>query len=1400
MANYSEYIGIRPHYESVVDMDSEKRNPNLWRDYIVHDDMKNAVGKICESISYEQKDARRSFWIHGSYGTGKSYAALVLKHLFEDTAENVADFMSNPKLKPHREKFASLREKGDYLVVWKSGCSDIRSGTQLMMSMEVAIRERLKEKFGDNAYYGGESLVAAAQNTLSDSAINWGEIFTNPAYRLADEFESLDDFKSAVSSGDMNACNRVAVIARDKGWAFMSAVDKFEEWIKDVIAGNNLRETGIFFIWDEFTGFLRECGDDNVLQRLSELCKQPDAPFFMCLIVHRDPGWVANLGDQTYARILHRYHELEFRITESAAYDLIGGSIIPCQGREQQWEVVKNKLINTIGSSISDFDHQGLKCTAEHLKLLCPLHPMTLTLLTIVSQNFGAAQQRTLFRFMKDRLESGQSVGFIHYIENFGPDDWRWLTPDFLWDYFFTRDSDIRERTAEARDAYQHYEDKHALVSKTSSDIHVFKAALLLIAVMSSGRISNLFSQAEGRKLQATKSALYKCFAGHLKRDDVDLCLDRLEEMDLLRMDKKANDTRIELPYAGKADVFRVRLDATKKKHTRHLLFNKKGVLSSAIEVKMWDKNRSTYNRMEIAACSNETNSITTRLGELRTELDKNSYEIGILVVAVAETSQFETMQERLEEITAQDMNERLVICLLKEPFTEEKLGEWHRAITNKELAAEAGKSGSANEYETEAQLIIETWASSAANGQMIAFYQDKHYPSLLGSSDLIGQAEKEVIGSVFPAAPENVVTQSTAFKRATESAALAGITGKTDSTQIKNIANGLKAAQVLEISTLEELAEYDATPGAKSVAELAQFLRGKLEPGAKVRLDDLWFALQDKPFGYYNSMACAYLLGFVLRFYVNGDFNWVKTDKNTFPPTEKNMASMIQAMCSGDVTNNTLSSGSDTWRAFQPYAQKVFGLSLKEAVNEDEARKYIRERIVDAGTPFWVLKSVPEEKWGSSEMKEAADGIISAFCRFISSDGDQESVMAEVVDRFSGKGQVRKLLTELFTDSDTRYSAFRAYIFGAQPEIEDYYNELAITDTDLFDTVKSLMQDAIYTWQEKDFISKLDELVLDFRLAVILKNATRQLCKSVSHSARILKELFAHMTVPGAVLENLGFSWIPALQEMYALSKNEWTKAPTEKKIECADILAAGAKGAYDALSAPKELLSAYMRQNDLRCTEEELDGICRSLKKYPYDTPEAVFKTGFQKEYEKVSYERDKAHLLELWRERSDTPSVSDWCKKYSVPIQWVVEDTTLAHVRTLKKIQDGQLASYSDLRGAVEFFEKNDLAVLKDTDVISSRFFDQIGERYRFPFQEYGEELHSKIRAKFSADVYSWENKVGGIRDVVGEYVAEKKKKEHRADARKRVLSMSEGALRERVLHILEQYPELYESFVD
>lgn len=95
-AKYSNYLEINPSFESVVDIDADTRNTNLWREYIVGDDMESLVEQMCRSIGNEAPDLRRSFWIHGSYGTGKSYAAIFVKHLMEEKRKWWAIFSRHP--------------------------------------------------------------------------------------------------------------------------------------------------------------------------------------------------------------------------------------------------------------------------------------------------------------------------------------------------------------------------------------------------------------------------------------------------------------------------------------------------------------------------------------------------------------------------------------------------------------------------------------------------------------------------------------------------------------------------------------------------------------------------------------------------------------------------------------------------------------------------------------------------------------------------------------------------------------------------------------------------------------------------------------------------------------------------------------------------------------------------------------------------------------------------------------------------------------------------------------------------------------------------------------------------------------------------------------------------------
>lgn len=1393
---YSNYIALSPNYESVVDIDSEHRNPNLWREYVVHEDMITALEKICTSLKYEAPDKRRSFWIHGAYGTGKTYAAIVLKHLFEDNVDEVYKFLSNTLLVSYRERFLAFREKGEFLVIWKSGeISDIHTGTQLIMAMEAAIREKLTEKFGDKAYYGRNSLISAARDAVRDESINWQHIFNDVEYRLYEEYDSFDEFRNEIMRGSSRAAKAITKIFRSKGWGLFDSLTKFKEWIADIIEGNHLKKTGIVFIWDEFTTYVRNNPNDDVLQPLSEFCKEQ--PFFMFLVVHKAESWVKQMGEDVYERITHRFHSLNFHVSENSAYDLIGGSIEIRAGMTEQWNEQKEILMKTIAKYIPEFDGLNTRDKIDKLRKLFPLHPMTLSMLAIVAQNFEAAQ-RTIFRFMKDADNSQSDSGFVYFINKFGPDGWRWLTPDFLWDYFFTRESDIHTFSQEAQKAYQHFTKEYKRISGDNYK-HVFKAAMLLIAVMSTGSVSNLYSRAVERRISATRSTLYKCFAGQMTHEDVDTHLAALVDIGVLSVDSTPDgrDLRLQIPYSSIGDVFSKRKEAIKKKYTRYEIFKKNGDFSRSIEAKLWE-NRASINRMIIAACDSGTTSINARFGEIQTELKRYPYKFGILAIAISEPSQFVAMYDKVKALAKTDTTRRCAVYLLKNALTEGDLDRWYNAMTHASLAGDEGKSGDKSRYEQEANTIIDEWSEASAEGQIMAVCGRTFYPAEDGAGALAAKIERGILfGTVFTSAPELLVQTTTAFKRNQNTTVLAGIQKVANTSQVANIANGLKKAGVWDIDSLEKLAQASGSETASAVGRLAKFILDKFSQGTRIRLDALWWELQEAPYGCYNCMACGYILGFVMRFYVNSQFTWNKGDNNTHFLSEQNLATMIAAMLREETVNNYLSPGSEVWQKFKPYVQKIFRLSDSEAVNEVEAKKYMSKKCTESGLPFWVLKYADAEKFGGLAAKSTACEIVDMFCGFMNDSGDSEKLMNDITAKFAGLGSLRSTIGDMYFEHGAAFEAFSLFIAEKCPEIQELREKLGLSGRDLFDGVRQMMQGEISTWTETQVQEKLSELCLEYRVTAILNDALNLQRKSIRMIGEDIANALGSMKIPAAVIAKMGYVWFPALKAMRDIAVTQWNKLELSTRREYVKILADNAGEAWSCVESSMPILQEYMRVNGHNCTDDELENIYASLRAVGYESPAADFEARINAQLNKIAYTRNSMRLQELWELRSGCGTVSEWCVRFAVPIQWVAGDEALRHIVTLKTIQDGGTADSTALHNAVQYFEGHALDSLRDEANIRERFFAQIGG-YRDTFEKYGDVLFSRLRTnpRLTADVYTWNNKRDEICATLDKFISEK----DCAEAKKNVQKMPEAELRSRVLQLLDENPNLYTLFIN
>ena len=1391
---YSNYLEVNPLFESVVDIGADQRNPHLWQEYIVGEDMIKLVEYLCQSLGNEAPDLRRSFWVHGSYGTGKSYAAIFVKHLLEEHPEIVDAFLaSHQMLSPYRTRFMKCRRNGDYLVIWKTGCTGIRSGDMMLLEAEKSVREALIAKFGDKADLGNGSLLNAVKVKLNDEKINWEYVLENTT--LGDDYATVDELRGKVNAGDLKALQHTAAIIRQNGWGLVDNLETFKAWITEIIDANGLSKSGIFFIWDEFTEYVNHSDDHTVMQQISEFCKVK--PFFMMYVVHRSDEMVDSMGKDRYQMITNRFHTAEFHISADASYDLIAGSFGPRLGMDEHWKEERKAVVKEIKPYLPDMAGLDDKIS-ESIEYLCPMHPMSIKLLARVAESYAAAQ-RTLFRFMKDQSVPDQ--GFIGYINKYGPyDQAKWLTPEWLWDYFFTRESDFSDKDTKAAEFIRHFEESRSLVESDENTFRVFKIAMLLLAVMSStkGVYGGVKSQGG---ISATVECLKNCLAGTMTPKMVDDKLQILEDDKLMNRDEHGGVTRLQLPFkAVSGEEFDKRYASNDKKFSRYQMFARDGIFSSAFERRAMDENDPMSKRIKTVVCCAETLSIKNRLDEIDKELDKAPYKFGLLLVTVKDDTQALSIQGELER-RAQEGNERLIIALIRTAFTDDKRKEWLTRLTRMEMASEASQTASANSYKIEMEQIVATWVNQAVSGSKItAWHGTQVFNNLYGMAQLRKTIDNNVLQTLFPFAPESIIITSTAYKGCSDPAVLAGVSRVGKSEPMKSIIMALKSSGVLDVPSIHDLAQIDGNKNVKSIAAVAHLVEEQMMSG-KVVLSDLWDQLQRKPFGYYDTIACGILLGFVFSFYKDSTFSWTDNAQSTHVLGEGTLKTMVLNMCKGKMTTDYLSAGTVVFQNFRDYAKSFFGLSDVQVANETECWRNIREAITKSGSPLWTLKYLDDGAYINANYKESTLKVVTELQNFVMQEHDREPIMSEVLKLMTGHGKVKSILQKAFHDKVILASAFRRFLFEASPDLKAISEKLNLQPEPLNDKLHQVMQGFIYTWTEEQVKEKLASVVQEYIYLDALNGIIGKECHDVSEARKELANVFKFFRISMEAVEKLNLPWFDALRILCKVAGEGIAQETLEMQSKEIEVIRQYGKDAMSALRDAKPVLSEILADRGLECTKEELETIYQGLKEMTYDTTIGQFENVLQSQTAKISMARNRVLLLSKWTTLTGEETVKSWCVTHKAPIQWIVPKECLKAILTVIDVQQNARIMDQQVQSAIQVLDTLDVGLMTDDRKIEAALINTIGIEYKEIWQAERDVLISKARMKNGADMSTWTvTELISVQHMLKEAMKEKAKKEKLAATKISVKNMKETELRNRIAVFLDQHPEFCDSFME
>ena len=464
---YADFIKMQD-FLPVYDMTDE--TPNLWQTFIPTNQFCDLLSRSITAITSSDISKRRSMWVRGTFGTGKSHASSVVRHILCDPYDDIEGYLYNIPNDALREQIKAIRKNKRYFPVVLKGVEGAYNISRFRLSLQRETKKALAK--------AGYEIVVDSDFT---EALKWVESHQS---RIPELLENNDELASEASNYDklvakLNA-NDIDVflhleeaLAVDKTYL---TSDNISDWLVDVqkkIAEEGIAD-GLIIFWDEFTSVMDTLQSDriNVLQNIAEKSQKNNV--FLYLISHRTERTSVDAKGKDITKMSDRYDSVDYKMDEISTYLILRHtySITDKGGLE----IASWNLKHNIDKNVFDYlCESNSKEEKDHIQNLFPLHPYTAFLCSKMANIMGSAN-RSVLKFMND-----EKNGFACFINDSTNYDLKMmLTADWLWDFFYSEFVDD-PLCAAFVNVYNSNKDK---VNQMGDDyLRVFKVILLLNAL-----------------------------------------------------------------------------------------------------------------------------------------------------------------------------------------------------------------------------------------------------------------------------------------------------------------------------------------------------------------------------------------------------------------------------------------------------------------------------------------------------------------------------------------------------------------------------------------------------------------------------------------------------------------------------------------------------------------------------------------------------------------------------------------------------------------------------------------------------------------------------------------------------------------------------------------------------
>lgn len=1008
----------------------KNEGPDDWKTFIANDQFNDLLKKTISAVRNNDADSHKAIWVAGTYGSGKSHAGAVLKHLLCDEVKDIVDYVNEEygeeKYNLLRNSILKLRESKRLFPVSLYGQQAIAHEADLSLQVQKEVIRALKN--------AGIKLTVQTDfdnyiQHIENEPDLWTMLIANNEV-LKSVAPDLKMLKTRLANGDTEVLNRVTMALRNMGINVPIKNSNLKTWIFEV--QNELRSLGVYdgllIIWDEFTDVMRsDLGVPllKILQEIAEDMMNPENDTYFLFLSH--PSALNSLKEAEREQTRGRYHYVIYNMEPVSAFRIMSKKFVIVDKvlynqRQEYFCSLHQELLSAFASSSTDPVQ-----TQKDLANLFPVHPSTANLATYFAREAGSSS-RSVFEF----LACDEVKAFFDNEDAYADKDT--VTPNYLWDYvqeYFESD------TARFGAVTERYNSHHLAVEAQGDDyLAVFKGILLLNA------LNNI---ANNDSVTPSEENIYNLFEGTPIYNNVGEILDYFNEKSIIQRQPNGNFSILftALP-TDEIQKIKEELKLTT------FLFAEQVINFGDTAKNFMDKNLSQVARpLEFQFFSLTSNEYTLLNKIENFAKNATSYSV-LLAFMVGKTRQdiFE-LKDIINKNKQDERFKNICFVLLESPMGEK---EYERFIEYQANATCAQKHGLANQQKTytkNASEMISGWLGEIRSGNVTFCLRDDELP--ISGTRLASTINNSIAPAIFTSGPEALEiirtrSSNTFWRKSSVKATVDNVLSfHTKEDIIAKCGGPAKHVEYLLQDSVDDNLEWKSDISSehplKKVCDYIQNVFNHTNKNQSFNLGDKLIGLTLPPFGLFQSYAPMAMVAFAMRKYAGKIF-----DLNGKPRTANHLVDDIVEMF------KAWESGKTSPKLNFMFESKEAGAITKNLIKTFKLNKLPKysdvssltdarwamthEYSASVGYPLWSLKYVSE---CSDENRELIDGIIKVIT-------DSESVknpqlMSKVAEGLKNNIDLGNLLLESannFESGFKNYVMTLEYINMTEPEFAE--------------------------------------------------------------------------------------------------------------------------------------------------------------------------------------------------------------------------------------------------------------------------------------------------------------------------------------------------------------------------